>query len=152
MEGLPAKEIAARFGVSVLTVRSQIRDFKRAWDAGAPPELFVALSPGPKSERKKPFVREHIVRLRARGYAGTDIRGALEGAGFGVSLSLIDQVLRAEGLSGLGKRSREDRERVKAEVASGRIPGLTDAAPAAPMAPVVADARGPEPGGRADAV
>ena len=62
-------------------------------------------------------------------------------AGKTVSLSLIDQVLRAEGLSGLGKRNREDRERVKAEVASGRIPGLTEAVPAAAVVPAVADAR-----------
>ena len=132
VEGLPAREIAARFGVSELTVRSQIRDFKRACEAGAPMEFFVELSPGPKSERKKPHVRADIVRLRARGYASTDIHRALAGAGKTVSLSLIDQVLRAEGLSGLGKRSREDRERVKAEIESGRIPGLTEAVPAAP--------------------
>ncbi|MBM3335014.1 sigma-70 region 4 domain-containing protein [Candidatus Sumerlaeota bacterium] len=141
VEGLPAREIAARFAVSELTVRSQIRDFKRACEAGAPMEFFVELSPGPKSERKKPQVREDIVRLRARGYASTDIHRALAGAGKTVSLSLIDQVLRAEGLSGLGKRSRDGRERVRAEIESGRIPGLTQGVPAGPTAPVVADVR-----------
>jgi len=141
VEHLPAKEIAARFGVSELTVRSQVRDFKRACDAGAPPEFFVELLPGPKGERKKPLVREDIIRLRARGYASTDIHRALRLAGREVSLSLIDQVLRVEGLSGLCKRSREERERVKAEVGSGRIPGLTAPVPAAPALATVADAR-----------
>jgi len=141
VEQLPARQIAGRFGLSELTVRSQIRDFKRACEAGEPPDFFVELAPGPKRERKKPLVREDIVRLRARGYASTDIHRALGLAGRAVSLSLIDQVLREEGLSGLRKRSLEQRERVKAELKSGKIPGLTEAAPAAPEVAAVADAR-----------
>ena len=141
VEGVAAGEIAARFGVSEQTVRSQVRDFKRACDAGTPPDFFVEPAPGPKTGRKKPVVQGDIVRLRARGYASTDIHEALALAERPVSLSLIDQVLRAEGLSGLGKRSKKDRERIKAEIASGRIPGLTGESPAAPETPVVADAR-----------
>jgi len=141
VEHRPAREIAARLDVSPSTVASQIRDFKRAWKAGTPMAFFLEPSPGPKAERKKPLVREHVVRLRARGYASTDIHRALALAGHEVSLSLIDQVLREEGLSGLRKRSLEERERVKAELKSGKIPGLTEAAPAAPEVPVVADAR-----------
>ena len=94
-------------------------------DREAPPAFFMELLPGPKADRKKPKVREQIVRLRARGYADTDIHQALAKAGMPVSVSLIDQVLREEGLVGLRKRSRAERERVKAELASGDIPGLT---------------------------
>jgi transposase len=141
VEHLPAKEIAVRLDVSASTVESQIRDFKRGWKAGTPMAFFLEPSPGPKAERKKPLIREQVVRLRARSYASTDIHRALILAGHEVSLSLIDQVLREEGLSGLHKRSLEERERVKAELKSGKIPGITEAAPAAPEVPAVADAR-----------
>jgi len=141
VEHLPAKEIAARLDVSPSTVESQIRDFKRAWRAETPMAFFLEPSPGPKAQRKKPLIREDVVRLRARGYASTDIHRALALAGREVSLSLIDQVLREEGLSGLRKRSLEERDRVKAELKSGQIPGLTQAAPAAPEVSAVADAR-----------
>ena len=141
VDGCSIRQIADRFGLSPLTVDSQIRDFKRDMDREAPPASFMELLPGPKTDRKKPQVREHIVRLRARGYADTDIAQALAAAGMKVSVSLIDQVLRAEGLIGLRKRTREERERVKAELASGQIPGLTVPAPAAPKTPAVADVR-----------
>lgn len=141
VEGTPIKRIAERFGLSPLTVDSQIRDFKRAMDRDEAPEFFAAPRPGPKCDRKKPKVREHIIRLRARGYADTDIHQALKMAGTRVSVSLIDQVLREEGLANFRKRSREERERIKMEVASGRLPGLTESAPSVPETPVVADVR-----------
>lgn len=132
VEGQPVKKIARRFGRPPQTVQTLVRDFKRAWDRGEVPEFFVQKRRGPKCDRKKPQVREHIVRLRARGYADTDIHAALAKAGMPVSVSLIDQVLLEEGLIGLHKRSRAQRERVKAELASGRIPGLTVPPPVAP--------------------
>ena len=141
VEELPAQAIAGRFGISVQSVYSQVRDFKRDWRAGEQMAFFLEPAPGPKVDRKKPRVRAAIVRLRARGYASTDIHRALGLAGHRVSLSLIDQVLREEGLAGMRKRSREDRERVRAELDSGVIPGLAEEPPAAPEVPAVADCR-----------
>jgi transposase len=141
VEGAPVKQIARRFACSPDTAQTYIRDFRRDCDRGEPPRFFVEKRRGPKSDRKKPQVREHIVRLRARGYADTDIHQALKKAAMPVSVSLIDQVLREEGLVGLRKRTREEREQVKAELASGQIPGLTVAAPAAPRTPAVSDVR-----------
>jgi hypothetical protein len=141
VEGLSATLIARKFGISEHSVRSHVRDFKSVCDEGKRYEFFLELSPGPKTERKKPQVREHILHLRARGYATTDIHAALILANLSVSLSLIDQVLREERLSGIGKRSREDRQRVREEITTGRIPGLTIEVPAAPMVATVADVR-----------
>jgi len=141
VEGLAIKEIARRFGVSPLTVQTLIRDFRRRLDAGETMEFFRDPKPGPKCDRKKPKVREHVLRLRARGYADTDMHKALARGGIKVSLSLIDQVLREEGLTGLPKRTRAQRERIREEIDSGQIPGLTVAPPAAPRIPATADAR-----------
>jgi hypothetical protein len=141
IEELTIKQIAHRFALSPLSVQSLIRDFKRDYDRTEPMAFFVELSPGPKRDRKKPQVREHVIRLRACGYADTDIHKALAAAGVKVSVSLIDQILREEGLPALGKRSREQRERIKAQIESGAIPGLSVAKPALPAIPAVADVR-----------
>ena len=141
VEDLPAQTIADRFGISVHSVRSQVRDFKRDWKTGTPMAFFLELTPGPKGARKKSQVRDLIVRLRARGYASPDMHKALALAGHRASVSLIEQVLREEGLTGMRKRRREDRERVKAELDSGKIPGLTEEPPVAPQVPAIADVR-----------
>jgi hypothetical protein len=135
------KDIAKSFGMSHYTVQSRIRDFKAAVDKGEAPAFFLEAKPGPKCDRKKPQVREHIVRLRARRYSDQDIHRALNRARFAVSLSLVDQVLREEGLSAMGKRTKEEREDVARQIRSGKIPGLTVPAPAAPKTPAVADVR-----------
>jgi transposase len=141
VENLPVKEIAQKFGVKPFTVSTYVRDFKKSVAFGKPMEFFLELSPGPKKDRKKSQVREDILRLRERGYANTDIHEAFMKAGYQASLSLITQVLRAEGLSGMGKRSKTETNRVKAEIMSGKIPGFTEEAPAVPLLPAVADAR-----------
>jgi hypothetical protein len=141
VEGLPLAVVAQRFGLTSLTVQSLVRDFKRDRDRGQAPAFFLQLKPGPKTDRTKPAIRDHVLRLRARGYADTDIHLALRRAKIPASLALIDQVLREEGLAGLGKRRREDRQRVLQEIRSGAIPGLTVPPPAVPQTPAVADRR-----------
>ena len=47
VERLPAKTIAARFGMSHLSVQSQIRDFKKAFEQGESMKFFVESTPGP---------------------------------------------------------------------------------------------------------
>lgn len=139
VDRLPVKQIAQRFAVSFYTVQSLIRDFKQGMRQKKPPSFFLTLTPGSKSDRKKPKVREHILTLRARGYASTDIHKALAVADLPVSLSLIDQVLKEKGLSGMRRRTHEERERVADEIRSGQIPGLTVPVPAVPQTPAVAD-------------
>ena len=141
VEGESAEAIGARFGLSPLTVYAQVRDFKAAQDSDEPPAFFLEAVRGPKVARKKPQIVEHVLRLRARGYAGSDIHAALVKAGFDVSVALVHQILREQGLSGMPKRSREAMERVKAEIGSGRIPGLTEEVPATPEVPAAADVR-----------
>ena len=125
VEQRKAKDIAEQFGLSRYTVYSLIRDFKKSVDHGEPMQFFTKTRTGPKTDRKKPKVREHVLRLRARGYADTDIHKALHLAGMKVSVSLIDQILREEGLVGLSKRNKQERQRVKTEIKSDSIPGFS---------------------------
>jgi len=134
-------EIAEEFTTTFSTVQARIRDFKTEVDKGKVTPFFCRYKPGPKTERKKPEVAGHVVRLRALRYANSDIHQALKRAGFKVSQTLINEVLRDEGLSGMRKRTREQRERVARQIRSGEIPGLTVPAPAAPKTPAVADVR-----------
>jgi transposase len=141
VEGMAVKEIAKRFGASFNTVQSRIRDYKKGVDEGEALRFFEEPKPGPKGQRKKADVREHVLRLRAWRYSDQDIQKALKLAGFDVSVSLIDHVLREEGLASMGKRAKEEREEVQRQIRSGEIPGLTVPPPAAPRTPEVADVR-----------
>ncbi len=127
VEGLRHADIAQRFSMSVLSVNSIIRDFKHAIDNDVPVEFFRKTSPGPKTDRKKSLVREHILRLRDHDYASTDIHRALIRQELPVSLSLIDQVLCEAGRSGLAKRDRQTREHISREIEAGAIPGFDEA-------------------------
>lgn len=141
VDGLTIREVAQRFGSTFYAVQSRVRDFKKELDEGRPMHFFQEPRPGPKKDRKKPMVREHIIRLRARRYANTDIYKALTLAGLGVSQSLIDQVLREENLTGMGTRTKEQREQVTQEIRSRRVPGLSIEPPAVATLPEVADVR-----------
>jgi len=132
------KDIAQSFAMSPFTVQALVRDFKANVDQGEGPSFFLRAKTGPKGERKKPQVREHVLRLRAKRYSDQDIHKALKLAGFDVSLALVDQVLREQGLRAMGKRTKEEREEVARQIRSGEIPGLTVPGPAAPKTPAVA--------------
>lgn len=132
-------DIARLFTIPIYTVQTMIRDFRKELDNDNDIEFFITLAPGPKKDRKKSAVREHIIRLRARGYASTDIYKALRLAGFDLSLSLIDQLLREEGLVGMAKRSKQQREIVNEEIRLRQIPGLTIPTPATAQLPQIAN-------------
>jgi transposase len=139
VDGLSIKQIATRFNVSPLSVTSQIRDFKRSVEQGAPMEFFLDLKPGPKGDRKKPEVRKQVIFLRKRGYADTDIVKALEQFGYQVSTSLVDQILREEKLGGLRKRTRQECKRIQEEILSHSVPTVNEPDAVTPLLPKVAD-------------
>ena len=138
VDEMPVKKISKKFNIKFNTVETCIRDFKKDSENEQDLSFFISSKTGPKKERKKPEVRDDIILLRARGYANTDIYQALLLAEKKVSISLIDQVLRENGLIGLGKRTREEQERVKQEIETREIPGLTIPA-VAPELPKIAN-------------
>ncbi|HUW32943.1 MAG TPA: hypothetical protein VM223_15150 [Planctomycetota bacterium] len=137
----PATEVADQFDCSVKTVETYGYLFGKALDAGEPPQFFAEHKPGPKGDRKKPLIREHVLRLRAHNYASTDIAMALRRSGYGASVSLVNQVLREEGLHPLRRRAAGERQRVAREIRNNKVPGLSEPLPAPLEQTEVADAR-----------
>jgi len=135
------KEIANEFGKSVYTIQSYCQSFKSDLDNGTLKAFFCKNTPGPKSDRKKSKVRERVIFLRKHGYASTDIHKALKVQGEQVSLSLIDQILRENGLIGMTKRTQLQRQKIARQIETRRIPypdgtGILNA-----EIPVVADVK-----------
>src|SRR5687768_16145011 len=75
-EGLPAAEVAVRFGYSSTTLLSAVRDFR----AGRR-DFFTPARPGPKTAPAKDAVRVRVLALRAAGHSIDEISAALAAEG-----------------------------------------------------------------------
>lgn len=72
VEGLPAAEVAGRFGYAPSTVVAMVRDFD-----GRREGFFVERRPGPRVVPAKLAARDEVVRLRAAGHSVSEIAQAL---------------------------------------------------------------------------
>lgn len=72
LEGASAAEVAFRFGITVSTVATMVRDF-RAGDT----TFFVDRHPGPRRAPAKEAARDEVLRLRQHGRSITEITRAL---------------------------------------------------------------------------
>lgn len=99
-EGASAADVADRFGYTVDTVRTLVRDF-RAGRRG----FFVAATPGPKSAPAKDAARDRIIALRTTGGLSIDeIAGVLAREGTPLNRTGIAEIIAAEGLPRLWRR------------------------------------------------
>jgi transposase-like protein len=71
-EGLPAAEVAARYGYTTQALHSAVRDFR----AGRR-DFFVTARPGPKIAPAKQAAHARIIQLRAAGHSIDEIAAAL---------------------------------------------------------------------------
>ena len=104
LDGLPATEVADRFGYTPAAVQSLVRDFR----AGQR-EFFRSGRPGPKSAPAKEAARERILQLRAAGHSIDEIRLALAEEGIALNRTGIAEVIAAEGLPRLWRRRDAER-------------------------------------------
>ncbi len=75
-------------------------------------DFFRASPHGPKSQPRKDAVRTRVIALRKRNFSVYDIRDELDRAGPGrLSVTAIQEVLRAEGFARLPRRADEERPR-----------------------------------------
>jgi len=105
-EDLPSVAAAHRFGYQPGSFRILCWRFRHAMER----DFFRDIPHGPKSQPRKDAVRERIVSLRKRNLSVYDIRDELERSSKDrLSVTAIQEVLRAEGFARLPRRLDEER-------------------------------------------
>src|SRR5437879_4260461 len=105
VEGLPAAEVAARFGYTYASFRALAHQFRT--NPGRP--FFLWPAKGPHAAPKKQALRHRIIALRKQNLSIYDISRALAADGHPLSPVAIDQILKAEGFARLPRRDDQDR-------------------------------------------
>ena len=105
-EGAPSATAALRFGYQPGAFRVLCWRFRHQMDR----DFFREAPHGPRSQPRKDAVRARVVALRKRNFSVYDIRDELERAGpTRLSVTAIQEVLRAEGFARLPRRADEER-------------------------------------------
>jgi len=98
-QGLPAAEVARRFGYATDTLHGMVRQFR-----GGRRDFFVAAKPGPKTAPAKQAARSRIVALRQAGHSIDEIATALAREGTPLNRTGIAEVVAEEGFGRLWRR------------------------------------------------
>lgn len=99
LEGVPAEEVADRFGYTAISLLSLVRDFR----AGQR-DFFLIPRPGPRSAPAKDAARPRIIELRHQGYSAYEIAAALAATGTPLNRTGVAEVLAEEGFARLAPR------------------------------------------------
>lgn len=106
VEGLSSAETARRFGYQPGSFRILCWRFRHHMDR----DIFRDVPHGPQSQPRKDAVRARVITLRKRNFSVYDIRDELERSGKDrLSVTAIQEVLRAEGFARLPRRADEER-------------------------------------------
>lgn len=118
VEGVPAKEVAERFGYAVSAFNSLRRDFARQHRAA---QFFrqVERRPWSKTATKKSQLKGTIVALRKRYWSVYDIAQELRRQGRPLDPVAVFRILRAEGFGKLPRRLESERRRTAERRPSG---------------------------------
>jgi hypothetical protein len=103
-DGLPAAEVAARFGYTVASLLSAARDFR----AGRR-EFFVVPRPGPKNAPAKEAARAQVIELRRAGHSVYEIAAALAHTATPLNRTGVAEICAEEGFPRLWTRPVADR-------------------------------------------
>ena len=115
VEGLPVKEVAARFGYTPGAFRVLCHHFRHAPQRA----FFQETKLGPKYAPKRDDSRARVIELRKKNYSVSDIQYTLREEGSSLSTVSIWTILKEEGFSRLPRRRDEERpDRPRAEHAA----------------------------------
>ncbi|MBE1603346.1 helix-turn-helix domain-containing protein [Actinopolymorpha pittospori] len=103
-EGVSAAEAATRFGYTLTTLQSLVRDFR----AGRC-EFFQSSRPGPKTAPAKEAARTRIIELRRLGHSAHEIAAALAEEDTPLNRTGVAEVLAEEGFPRLWPRPHAER-------------------------------------------
>src|SRR6516162_9346229 len=105
VEGLPAAQVAERFGYTTASFRALIHQFRQ--DPDRP--FFLTPDKGPHAPAKKDRHRTQVIALRKQNLSISDISRALHQAGQPLSPAAVAQILQEEGFAKLPRRADEER-------------------------------------------
>lgn len=103
-EGVPAAEAAIRFGYTVATLQSLVRDFRAGHC-----EFFLTTRPGPKTAPAKETARARIIELRQLGHSAHEIAAVLAEESTPLNRTGVAEVLAEEGFPRLWPRPHAER-------------------------------------------
>jgi transposase len=120
-DGCSAAQVAERFGYSLATVRTLVRDFR----AGRT-EFFIEPRPGPKTAPAKEAARDRVIELRQNQQLSIDeIARVLASEGLALNRTGISELIAEHGLPRMWRRPAAERG---APVVRDRLPraGVAD--------------------------
>lgn len=132
LDNLPADAIARRFGYTVMSVYSLIRDFKKDCMGGNPEKFFFAAAGrGRPARQDSRECDQQIVALRKQYLSVPEIKVKLDALGTHLSQSYIWQVLHQNGFNRLPRRRSMREAGQEAEnVLEAPVSALLDDVPA----------------------
>ncbi|GAF84007.1 unnamed protein product, partial [marine sediment metagenome] len=114
LENLPAPIIAEKYGYTVNTLYSMIRDFKlltaKVGEIADDP-FFKSKKLGRREMDKEGAIKQTIIRLRKQYISVPDIKVMLDAQNHTVSERYISTLLNIEGFGRLPRRDKESREK-----------------------------------------
>ncbi len=108
LENLPVEIVSKKFGYTVSTLYSLIRDAKNGQL-----DLYPEIPKGPKSRRTPEPIQRLIEKLRQENWSGEDIRSQLHQQGYQVSIRTIERILAEAGYPKLPRRTHVQRGQTK---------------------------------------
>jgi len=100
LNDLSQKEASEKYGYSLSTFQTLVRDFKNRKIIFFPP-----IKMGPKKKQMPDTIKEKIIKLRKGNHSIYEIRDILKRDGFSWSLDSISRILREDGFSKLPRRT-----------------------------------------------
>jgi transposase len=100
VDKLPKKELAERFGYTLSSFETMIKNFRHRKII-----FFHIPMRGPKERRVPENIREKIVSLRKMNLSIIDIKDELTNQGYSIGQTTIDRILKDEGFARLPKRA-----------------------------------------------
>ena len=101
----PAQEVAQKFGYTVLTLYSLVRDFKKNLNNNPEKLFFIETHVGPKHHAEHDEVKNLVILLRKKYLSVPDIKSILDSQNKKISEKQIYNILHAEGFARLPRRN-----------------------------------------------
>jgi len=106
VEGIPAHEVADRFGYTYRAFTSLVSSFRGKLSVNPHFLFFVENTPGRKVSTETLGAKSVIIDMRKKYYSVPDIKVALDGLGQSISEKNIYNIVAAEGFSRLPRRTK----------------------------------------------